>query len=140
MRQVALASGAGLRVPAGLVARSPRNSDIATTSGETPDQKPQPVTAAPSEAAVKTALADCRFEIAAAARRLGMSRQSLYRRVAAAPDLRLAADVPLQELLQALEDARGDLAQTALRLEVSAIALRARLRGSGLPETGPQKG
>jgi DNA-binding NtrC family response regulator len=45
---------------------------------------------------------------------------------------RLASDVPLGELLAALDACRGDLRATAERLAVSSSGLKARLRASGL--------
>ena len=138
MCQISLASRSGLRIPAGLRRDLPRCSDTGSAAGEASRLQQQNAAKTVSAAALKSVLRECNYEIAATARRLGMSRQSLYRRVQAAPDLRLAADVPLNELLHALEHARGDLAQTALRLEVSATALRARLRSAGLPVAGQQ--
>jgi two-component system nitrogen regulation response regulator GlnG len=139
MRQLALASDPGLRIPAGLLEASPQHRDPAASRTEAPGSQRR-VSETVSEATLRSVLAECDYEIAAAARRLGLSRQALYRRVRAAPDLRLAADVPLQELLLALEDARGDLEQTARRLEVSVTALRARLRSAGLPGAGQPPG
>ena len=139
LRQVALASHSGLRIPAGLLEASQQHCDASASLKEPPGPE-QRVSASVSDATLRSVLAQCNYEIAAAARRLGLSRQALYRRVRAAPGLRLAADVPLRELLLALEDARGDLEQTARRLEVSATALRARLRSAGLPGTGQQPG
>jgi two-component system nitrogen regulation response regulator GlnG len=70
-------------------------------------------------------------EVAEVARRLGTSRPTVYRRLEASPRFRLAADVPLGELLNALDSCRGDLAETARRLEVSRRGLEARMRASG---------
>jgi two-component system nitrogen regulation response regulator GlnG len=138
MRQIALASGSGLRIPPGLNGDSPHARETGSSPAEASPSQRRNTPSTLSAATLKSALSECNYEIAATARRLGMSRQSLYRRVQATPGLRLAADVPLQELLQALELARGDLAQTALRLEVSATALRTRLRSAGLPSAGQQ--
>jgi DNA-binding NtrC family response regulator len=75
--------------------------------------------------------ADC--EVATLARHYGVSRPSVYRRIKSSRRCRLAADVPLQELLSALEACRGDLVGTAQRLAVSRRGLEARLRAGGVP-------
>lgn len=70
-------------------------------------------------------------EVAELARRLGVSRSSVYRRLETSRRCRLAADVPLGELLTALDSCRGDLEATAERLVVSRRGLEARMRASG---------
>ena len=72
------------------------------------------------------------FEVAAVARRLQVSRQAVYRRIADTPRHRLATQVPPDELRTALADHGGDAAAAARQLRVSASGLRARLRNSGL--------
>jgi DNA-binding NtrC family response regulator len=72
------------------------------------------------------------FEVAAVSRRLQVSRQAIYRRIADTPHHRLATQVPSDELQAALADHGGDAAATARQLRVSASGLRARLRNSGL--------
>lgn len=85
--------------------------------------------------------ADC--EIAKLARRLGVSRSTVYRRVEKSRRCRLAADVPFTELFDALDACRGDLEATAECLAVSRRGLEARMRASGsntpqdsVPEAG----
>ena len=73
----------------------------------------------------------CRYEAAPVARALGVSRPSVYRRIEETPGLRLAAQVPEEELQQALDEHDGDLQATAMALRVSASGLRARLRHTG---------
>ncbi|MEP4485707.1 MAG: sigma 54-interacting transcriptional regulator [Halioglobus sp.] len=68
------------------------------------------------------------YEVASVARDLGVSRQSVYRRISLSRDFRLASDVPLNELLGVLEACRGDLEKTADQLRISGKALRGRLR------------
>ena len=70
-------------------------------------------------------------EVAELSRRLGVSRSSVYRRLESSKRCRLAADVPLGELLKALDTCRGDLGATAERLAVSRRGLEARMRASG---------
>jgi DNA-binding NtrC family response regulator len=80
---------------------------------------------------------ECRFEVAAAARRLGVSRAAVYRRLKHMDACRLAADVPVAELLAVLEDCRGDLRATAERLAVSRRGLETRLRAGGVVGADP---
>jgi transcriptional regulator with AAA-type ATPase domain len=76
--------------------------------------------------ALRALLKQERYEVSAAARRAGMSRQALYRRLPAL-GLRLAAQVPETELQVALARANHDVVAAAAALRVSAIALRSRL-------------
>ena len=69
-----------------------------------------------------------RFEAAATARQLGVSRQSVYRRIGDTPGLRLASEIPREELQRALAQHPGDSAAAALQLRVSHTGLQARLR------------
>ncbi len=75
----------------------------------------------------------CRFEIAAVADALGVTRQSVYRRVHSSSAYRLAAEVGQDELREALEHCAGDIRAVAEYLAVSESALRSRLRN----ERGP---
>ncbi len=79
----------------------------------------------------REAMQACRYEVAPVARALGVSRPSVYRRIEDTPGLRLAAQVPQEELHQALSEHDGDLQATAMALRVSASSLRARLRDAG---------
>ncbi|MEE4147056.1 MAG: sigma 54-interacting transcriptional regulator [Halieaceae bacterium] len=78
------------------------------------------------------ALRDSAYEVADVARQLGVSRQAVYRRMADSPRHRLAGQVPLAELEQALTRHGGNAHAAALELKVSPSGLRARLRDSGL--------
>ncbi len=79
------------------------------------------------------------FEVAAMARRLGVSRAAVYRRIKSSPRCRLAADVPLVELLRALDSCRGDLIATAQQLKISQRGLQARLRAGGMASGAPSE-
>ena len=70
------------------------------------------------------------FEVARTARRLGVSRQAVYRRIEASPRHRLAEQVPLAELQRTMAARRGDVVATARDLRVSVSGLRARLRAA----------
>ena len=59
---------------------------------------------------------------------LQVSRASVYRRIDATAQYRLAAEVPLQELQTKLLDCGGDSAELSQSLLVSLSALRKRLR------------
>jgi len=73
-----------------------------------------------------------KYEVSAIARQLGVSRSAIYRRLESLRQCRLAADVPLGEMLSALDACRGDLRATAERLAVSQRGLKTRLRASGV--------
>jgi len=72
------------------------------------------------------------YEVAKVARQLGVSRQAVYRRIGESTVYRLAAQVPLAELAQALAGHAGDARAVAMDLKVSFSGLRVRLRSSHL--------
>lgn len=76
------------------------------------------------------------FEVTAAARLLGVSRQAVYRRVRAC-GLRLASELSAREIQQGLEQTGNDLAALARRFEVSLVGLRTRVLQLGF---GPGSG
>lgn len=90
----------------------------------------------PSDSRVREVMMAARFEIAEAARQLQISRQALYRRIQAIPELRVAADIPGAEIESVYHECRGDLDEAALRLEVSRAALRRRWRAMDLIPNG----
>ena len=73
-----------------------------------------------------------RWELAAAARHLGISRPSLYNLIRDHPQLRTAGDVDAEEIRRCHRQCDGELEAMADRLEVSASALRRRVRELGL--------
>lgn len=79
------------------------------------------------EAEVRQTLAENRWDVASAARQLGISRPSLYELIRRSSTLRTAQDLGKEAIDQALEDAGGDLDRAAERLEVSARGLSRRL-------------
>jgi len=81
------------------------------------------------------ALRSCRWEIAAAARKLGIPRPSLHLAMKRFPRFRTAGDVPVSELTEAHRACAGDLAAMADKLEVSERALLRRARELGLAVT-----
>ena len=69
-----------------------------------------------------------RFEPAAAARELGISRPSIYYLIQQHPHLQTARDLDDEEIEEALSASNGHVATAAQRLQVSARALRRRLK------------
>ncbi|MEM1205393.1 MAG: sigma-54 dependent transcriptional regulator [Acidobacteriota bacterium] len=81
---------------------------------------------------IRSALAARRWRVSPAARDLGISRGALYRRIAASPTLRTAADLEESEIRACHERLGGDLGAMVDDLEVSRRALSRRLRELGL--------
>ncbi|MEZ5555854.1 sigma 54-interacting transcriptional regulator [Haliea sp.] len=118
-RQIVLQGEGGL-LPAML------SQPVAANVADSPAKAPASAAVELGDDALRALLKQERYEVSAAARRAGMSRQALYRRLPAL-GLRLAAQVPEAELQEALARADHDVAATATALRVSAIALRSRL-------------
>lgn len=123
LRQLVHACDDTLAVPAELVAT------LALEQAERENDDKE-VTGASSVSPVEldAALMAANYQVAEVARTLQISRQSVYRHIEKSRDLRLAADIPMAELLAAMERCAGDLAATAQQLKVSPQALRGRLR------------
>lgn len=81
-----------------------------------------------SEAEFEVAMREGRYEVAAVAEALGVSRQSLYRRIGNSDKYRSASDVPLAEVRSALDACGNDVREAAMALQVSESGLRQRLR------------
>lgn len=123
LRQLVHACDDTLAVPAELVATlAPEQAERENDDKE--------VTGASSVSPVEldAALMAANYQVAEVARTLRISRQSVYRHIEKSRELRLAADIPMAELLAAMERCAGDLAATAQQLKVSPQALRGRLR------------
>lgn len=127
-RQLLVASDDRLSVPPHLLQRLRQTVDEAP-----PPEEPQRPMAEIASDEFRSAYIKSGCEIAATARVLGVSRQSIYRRLEETPDLRLAADVPRDELEAVLEATGGDVRQAAKTLVVSYQGLRSRLRRNGEP-------
>ena len=84
-----------------------------------------------TDAEIEAAHEQSEFEIAETARRLGLSRGALYRRVETIPGVRLSADCSDAEIEEALGTVGSNLGalSRALRLSKAAIASRLRLMG-----------
>ena len=84
--------------------------------------------------ALRALLEQERYEVSAAARRAGMSRQAVYRRLPGL-GLRLASQIPQEELQQTFARCNYDVAAAAKALRVSARGLRNRLAHQGSDPT-----
>ena len=132
-RQVVLDSDIGIRAPPMLL------RPAAAAVAEEPPHAGLPAPVELGDDALRALLEQEGYEVTAAARRSGMTRQSVYRRL---PELglRLAGQVPESELERALADAAGDTKVAAKLLRVSAVALHNRLRNQrGQPDIGAQE-
>ncbi|TGD74039.1 sigma-54-dependent Fis family transcriptional regulator [Mangrovimicrobium sediminis] len=135
--RVVLAGGSQPVIPEEL--RSALRAHSASAQSEPPAQESGVAEVAKSrrrlvdiaEAEFREVMQDCEFEIATVAQALGVSRQSVYRRIQVSPDFRLAGDVPEVELQRSLRRCDGDLREVARDLRISHSALRARLRNTG---------
>ncbi len=126
-RQVVLASDTALSVPdpvAMALGRDGHRDGGVLESEHHPRRRMQDVDAQ----AFEQALRDNYYEPKSTARQLGVSRQSVYRRMEETPGCRLASRVSAEELSQALARAGGDVDKASLDLEVSRSGLRARIR------------
>lgn len=139
--QIHAASSAGLSVPASVLARLQPEHELAPVRALAPAsdggaravREPAPASLAHmTDAAFEAAWREAHCEVTRMARKLAVSRAAIYRRVKSSPSCRLANDVPLEELLAALDECRGDLASTARQLGISRRALAARLRASAV--------
>ena len=139
--QIHAASSAGLSVPASVLTRLQPEHELAPVRALAPAsdggaravREPAPASLAHmTDAAFEAAWREAHCEVTRMARKLGVSRAAIYRRVKSSPSCRLANDVPLEELLATLNECRGDLASTARQLGISRRALAARLRASAV--------
>lgn len=85
-----------------------------------------------TEAELAEALRASRWELAAAARRLGISRSALYVVMRRFPRIRTAGELTPEEITACHGACGGDVARMAERLEVSERALGRRVRELGL--------
>lgn len=84
------------------------------------------------------AMQESLYEVSAVAQRLGVSRQSVYRRMASSGSYRKASELPEPELLDAVRECGGDTLAAAQLLRISASGLRSRLRaGMSSPDQSP---
>ncbi|MFV8818227.1 sigma 54-interacting transcriptional regulator [Haliea sp. E17] len=132
--QTVLASVASPTLPAGIreVFAAPATAP-APVPADIPVNGPLARLGAVSEDEFREVMIHCRFEVAAVAEALGVSRQSVYRRIHSSQEFRLVAQVGDDELRAELARNGGDIHAVAMHLAVSESALRARLRSAGQP-------
>jgi len=104
---------------------------VAAESSAVPERKERKP-ADISEAELVSAMRAARFRPHAAARRLGIPRSSIYDLIARSRSLRTAADLGRDEILAAATAEEGHIEAMAAALEVSASALRRRMRQLGM--------
>jgi two-component system nitrogen regulation response regulator GlnG len=85
-----------------------------------------------SEDELRAALAASLWRPFAAARRLGISRGSIYDLMQKSPSIHNAADLSKDRIKAGLEQADGSVEAAALELEVSSLGLRRRMKQLGL--------
>ncbi len=125
VRSVAIDSrGAARLVFARTVKRQP--------SRDTSAPKTSRPSAEVSDDELLVALRDSRWNMTAAAQRLGIGRSTLYRRIEASPRIRHSGELSDDEIHAAFEAADGSVTAMVERLEVSPRGLRRRLSQLGL--------
>jgi DNA-binding NtrC family response regulator len=122
------ASGAGAGAGAALAAGAAPGSAPGVAEARADRRKPADV----SDAEVVEALRANRWELAAAAAQLGISRPSLYVIIRRSGLVRTAGDLTVEEIERRYRELGGDVARVADALEVSEPALRRRLRELGI--------
>ncbi|MCB1702946.1 MAG: sigma-54-dependent Fis family transcriptional regulator [Halioglobus sp.] len=137
--QVAIASVDGVMLPDDIRQTLQSPSHAASSAVSATRAAPRRHIRDVSEAEFATALHDTAYEVANVARQLGVSRQSVYRRMDESPLYRLAGQVPLAELKEALGRHGGDVRAAARDLKVSFTGLRSRLRDTALDWTRAQE-
>ena len=128
-RQIVAASDVELTVPdhiRALLQKTPRETKRAASVADRRSMREV------GEAQFERAWEQSRYEPAGTARLLGVSRQSVYRRIVGSDRYRLAGEVEAGELRRVLGECGSDSARAALRLRVSLSALRAVLRTADL--------
>ena len=124
-QQIRLASsGDSLRIPDNILAALKRPAP----PPKEPVRTAYRVATQLSEAEVREAMEEEAWEVSRAARRLNISRQSLYRRIETIPDLQVVADLSADELRRAHRRWVGDPRRAAAALRVSRTALMRRWR------------
>jgi DNA-binding NtrC family response regulator len=107
---------------------SGKPAKAASRAGSSAARKPADVT----EEELDQTLRACRWDFAAAAQRLGISRASIYLLIDRYPRFRAAGDLTPEEITRSYREHKGDIARMAEQLEVSERALGRRVRELGL--------
>ncbi|MEM8961721.1 MAG: sigma-54 dependent transcriptional regulator [Acidobacteriota bacterium] len=110
-------------------ARPVEHTKDAPPSGETPtDRRPDQI----SETELRDALRATQWRPFAAARRLGISRGSIYDLIAKHPSIRNAKDLNADEIAACQSEVGDSVEALANALEVSALGLRRRMKELGI--------
>ena len=104
----------------------------ADRSAAAPKREPDAPDEAPREERLLVALEANSWDLAAAARELGVARSTLYQWVERSDSVRKASEIPEDEVRAAQAHSDGDLDVAARRLRVSRAALQRRLRALGI--------
>lgn len=127
-QQIAVASGATLRVPSSIIQQVSSKQNIAVHEEAPPFQIRVAAPKKYSAQEFMQCFEKARFEVSPAARQMGLSRQAIYRRIEDTPGLCLADELQRCDIQQALDRFNGDVEAAAMSLKVSFSALQARLR------------
>ncbi len=85
-----------------------------------------------SDAALLAALEDHAWKISKTARALGISRSTVYTRIRRSKDLRIAGDLPREQLIELRDRHGGDISAMAAEARVSVRALQLRMQALDL--------
>lgn len=143
VRQVSIASIGQLSVSRSLLARLSAapvvlDARVDTQSGEVPGEEVRETDAQERRLAdlsageFQNAWKAAGYEVSAMARSFDVSRATVYRRLRAIEGCHLAADIPMHEVLAALDACQWDLSRASEQLRVSERALETRLRAAGV--------
>jgi len=135
-QQVALVSELGPVIPE-LIQLRMAGHDTADKEAEAPAATSRALTSEDySDQEFLEGYKDADYEVVKTARQLGLSRQAVYRRISEFPGLCLASELSDDQIRAALISYGDDLTATALRLRVSRVALRERIRSVAIPVAG----
>jgi len=126
-QQVAVASDTNLIIPDIVIDRLSGSESVAYSSSVMSPEPSAKGTAYLSEQDFITQFEAAEFEVARAAREIGISRQAVYRRISGIPSLYLASELPIEKIEAAIQRCAGDISRAAAQLRVSRTALRARI-------------
>jgi two-component system nitrogen regulation response regulator GlnG len=135
-QQLAVASELSVSIPETVRERLCPLKGGAVHENATTVKEAMPKPAQCSNQDFRAGYASARYEVAKAARQLGISRQAVYRHISDSPDLCLASELSQEQIQRALHKSKGNLTEAATYLKVSRMALRERIRNSPLRRAG----
>ncbi len=115
--------------------KNPVAASESPAPAKTPAENPAAIRRKPAdvtEGELREALRVSRWDLAAAAEKLGVSRASMYLLFERIPGFRTASDLDKEQIIRCHRELGGDRARMAERLEVSERALARRIREIGL--------